>query len=326
MMQPAPLAGFSFDTDALPERDRFPAFCEGMFRTVIGADISRTCDTPFRGSIDVRPVGAISMIELAVTDADIHRNNRFLSDGDSKIVVQLWRQGRGNTRQGKYEHALDPGAGWVIDNARPARVTALCPSRFSALIIPRSEFAAREGHVSRVSGAQLRDGIGYRLLQSYMKEIWSEDLSDAGASRLFASHLTDLAAFALRGNTGDTEDLERSRGVRAARCVAILREIEFHIADPQLTPATIARSLGITPRYVHRVLEETNRTFSHHVLQRRLVRAAALLRDPQWLAHKVASIANEAGFKDMSYFNRSFRRYFGVTPSDMRKDRLGDAE
>ncbi len=313
---------FSFDTEALPERDRFPVFCEEIFRNVIGADISRTCDTPFRGSIDVRPVGHVSIIDLSMTDADMHRNNSFLGDGDSRIVVQLWRQGRANVRQGKHEHQIDQRAGWIIDNTRPARVTTLCASRFSALIIPRSEFAARERNVNQVGGAELRDGIGYRLLRSYMKEVQSEESADAEAGRLFAGHLVDLAAFALRGNT---EDLEHSRGVRAARCAAILREIELRIADPQLSPATIARSLGITPRYVHRILEETNSTFSHHVLQKRLLRAAALLRDPRWLEHKVSSIASESGFNDMSYFNRSFRRYFGVTPSDMRRDVLAAA-
>jgi AraC-like DNA-binding protein len=154
-----------------------------------------------------------------------------------------------------------------------------------------------------------------------LREIGSEDLSDGETGRLLGNHLADLAAFAL-----NTESLERSRGVRAARCAAILREIERRIADPQLTPTTIALSLGITPRYIHRVLEDTNRTFSDHVLQRRLERAAILLRDPQWLQHKVSGIANESGFKDLSYFNRSFRRYFGVTPSDMRRDRLSGAE
>lgn len=86
-----------------------------------------------------------------------------------------------------------------------------------------------------------------------------------------------------------------------------------------------SRRLEIMPRRVHRVLEDTNRTFGHHVLERRLLRAATLLRDPRWLAHKVSSVANESGFKGMSYFNRSFRRYFGVT-SDMRKDTLSGAE
>ena len=86
-----------------------------------------------------------------------------------------------------------------------------------------------------------------------------------------------------------------------------------------LSAGLVAARLGVTPRYVHLLLEETGRSFSHHVLERRLERAAALLRDPQWSHRKVADIAAEAGFNDLSYFNRAFRRHFLRDPSDIRE-------
>jgi hypothetical protein len=49
-------------------------------------------------------------------------------------------------------------------------------------------------------------------------------------------------------------------------------------------------------------------SFTHHVLERRLERTAALLRDPQWHHCKIAAVAAEAGFADLSYFNHTFRR------------------
>jgi AraC-like DNA-binding protein len=107
-------------------------------------------------------------------------------------------------------------------------------------------------------------------------------------------------------------------GLRAARRAAILREIERRSADPDLSALTIARQLGITPRYVHLLLADTGKSFTHHVLERRLERAAALLRNPGWRHRKIADIAAEAGFADLSYFNRAFRRRFGATPSRMR--------
>jgi AraC-like DNA-binding protein len=54
-------------------------------------------------------------------------------------------------------------------------------------------------------------------------------------------------------------------------------------------------------------------------MERRLEKAAALLRDPHWRACKIADIAAESGFSDLSYFNRAFRRRFGGTPSDIRE-------
>jgi hypothetical protein len=69
---------------------------------------------------------------------------------------------------------------------------------------------------------------------------------------------------------------------------------------------------------LHLLLEETGKSFTHHVLERRLDKAAALLRDPRWRDRKIADIAAEAGFTDLSHFNRAFRRQYGATPSDLR--------
>ena len=116
------------------------------------------------------------------------------------------------------------------------------------------------------------------------------------------------------------DGLQRHRfDVRVERRVAILGEIEKRIGDPDLSAITVASLLGITVRYVHLLLEETGARFSHHVLDRRLEKAAALLRDPQWRDRLIIEIAAEAGFTDISHFNRAFRRKFRATPSVMRK-------
>ena len=103
------------------------------------------------------------------------------------------------------------------------------------------------------------------------------------------------------------------------RRAAILRSIELRCGDPDLTAVTVADLHGITPRYVHLLLEETGKSFTHHLLERRLDKAAALLRDTRWQDRKIADIAAEAGFLDLSNFNRGFRRRFGTTPSKLRQ-------
>jgi AraC-like DNA-binding protein len=59
-------------------------------------------------------------------------------------------------------------------------------------------------------------------------------------------------------------------------------------------------------------------TFSEFVLLQRLNRAYRMLADPRFSDRTVGSLASEAGFGDLSYFNRSFRRVYGMTPSDVR--------
>jgi AraC-like DNA-binding protein len=144
----------------------------------------------------------------------------------------------------------------------------------------------------------------------------SNALVDQPTALLFANHIIDLVALALGKGPGEAAE---PPGVRAAQRSAILREIEGRRSDLGLSAATVARRLGITPRYVHLLLEETGRSLTHHVLEKRLDTAAAMLRSPLWRTRKIAEIAAQAGFNDLSYFNRAFRRRFGATPSDLRE-------
>jgi AraC-like DNA-binding protein len=50
-----------------------------------------------------------------------------------------------------------------------------------------------------------------------------------------------------------------------------------------------------------------------------LLRAERLLRNPAMRTRKIIEIAHLAGFHDVSYFHRAFRRRFGQTPDDVRK-------
>ncbi len=308
-----------FNTDILPERDRFAAFCEGMFRHVIGADIARLGSAPFSGVLDIRRAGAVGIADISITAAEIARHGSHLSDGNDAIVVQLWQRGLAGLAQGKCENRITSRDGLIIDNAKPARIATESASRFWALTIPRDSIIALIPDVTLFGGTKLIDNLGFRLLFRYLEEIASEDLNDRRTGLLVGNHLIDLVAFAIGGGASA---LAEARSVRAARRVAILCEIERRNGDPGLSALTVALLLGITPRYVHLLLEETGKSFTHHVLERRLNKATTLLRDPGWRHRKIADIAAEAGFTDLSYFNRVFRRHFGATPSDIREAAL----
>lgn len=43
------------------------------------------------------------------------------------------------------------------------------------------------------------------------------------------------------------------------------------------------------------------------------------MTDRRFADWKVTALASEAGFGDLSYFNRTFRRRFAMTPSEARK-------
>lgn len=142
--------------------------------------------------------------------------------------------------------------------------------------------------------------------------------------RLAAIHVHDLLAMVL-GASPDAAEMAAARGVRAARLHAIKADIAANLDSADLSVATVAAQHGVTPRYVQILFEEDGTTFTEFVLGERLTRAYQMLIDPGSAARKIGAIAYEAGFGDLSYFNKAFRRRFGGTPSDVRASGLREA-
>jgi AraC-like DNA-binding protein len=106
--------------------------------------------------------------------------------------------------------------------------------------------------------------------------------------------------------------------VRAARLRAIKSDIESHLARSDLSPAVVARRQGISDSYIRKLFEGEGSSFSEFVLTCRLVRAHRMLTDQRWADRNIAWIAFESGFGDLSYFNRTFKRFYAATPSEVR--------
>jgi AraC-like DNA-binding protein len=60
-----------------------------------------------------------------------------------------------------------------------------------------------------------------------------------------------------------------------------------------------------------------------YVLDQRLALAHRLLSDPRRASDKIASVAFAAGFGDVSYFYRAFRRRYDLLPTDVRAQARG---
>src|SRR5262249_19134040 len=107
-------------------------------------------------------------------------------------------------------------------------------------------------------------------------------------------------------------------GLAAARLRAILSMIAQRFSDPDFKLDSVAGDLGLSRRYVQRLLEETGKSFTDHVVERRLDRAYAMLTDHRDLHPRIIDIACSVWINDISRFNRTFRLRFGDSPSGVR--------
>jgi AraC-like DNA-binding protein len=314
-----------FSTNVLPENERFPVFYEELIKRNAALDVAAEPDAQFSGTIKRCLLGMVDVAQITTTVASFVRTPELVSDGRDAVFAVICLEGSMLCTQSGEPLRVGPGEGIICDSVEPGGLQVEAATRYWALKVARVDMAKAVPHVKRFAGLKLNNtGMAVKLLARYLDGLQGGDaVGDAREARIFGEHLLDLISIAI-GSGGEARQLAERRGVRAVRHAAVLREIERNLSDNRLSAASVAEKLGVTPRYVHFLLEESGRTFSEHVLSRRLKAVEAQLGDAERGSLKISAIAREAGFTDMSYFNRCFRNHFGDTPTGYRK-RLADS-
>ena len=158
-----------------------------------------------------------------------------------------------------------------------------------------------------------------RHLQRYAGILFDQDdiQDDPALSAFVNTTLFDLVALAL-GARRDEADLAGMRGLRAARLAEVLARIKEGFSEPDFSTQALAMKMGLSAKYVQKLLYETGTSFTERVLELRLQKARGQLADRRNDCLRVSDIALACGFNEVSYFNRCFRRRFGETPTQWR--------
>lgn len=85
--------------------------------------------------------------------------------------------------------------------------------------------------------------------------------------------------------------------------------------DQDITLHSVADRLYINSSYLSRLFkQEMGMAFSAYVLEQKMERAKRILQD----GHKVYDAARQTGYRDVSYFTKVFRKYWGVNPGEFK--------
>jgi AraC-like DNA-binding protein len=217
------------------------------------------------------------------------------------------------------EAVLRDGDAMLFSYTEPRTITRPGSVYHRVIRIPRRALAPL---VRNIDDAVLRavpsGTAALGLLSHYAGALMDDPAAEMPDTRqLVITHFSDLIAITL-GATSDAAAVAEKRGIRATRLCAVKSDIETHLRDPDLSAVTVAKRLRISDSYIRKLFAGDNTSFSEFLLRRRLVRAYRLLTDPRWMGRNIASIGFASGFGDLSYFNRTFKRLYGGTPSDIR--------
>ena len=95
------------------------------------------------------------------------------------------------------------------------------------------------------------------------------------------------------------------------------RYIAEHYHEADICVASIADSLGISKGHLsHEFKKATGNTVNSYLTSYRIHVAMQLLRDCR---SKVYEVAEQVGYRDITYFSATFKKVAGVTPSEYQK-------
>jgi AraC-like DNA-binding protein len=280
-------------------------------------------DSVFHADLAQWPYPRLGILSATLCGLRHGANARPVRAGhEDHLYFGITLTGRSVAQQRRGEVTLRDGEGVLL--SAPEGFTMTHPERvhFLGLRLSRAVLGA---HLENIDDAVMRvvrrDTPALALLTRYLSIALDDSLpATTGLQGLVVSHVYELAAMAIEA-ADDRAVSANDLGVRAARLRAIKADIITNLTDYELNVSTVAARHGVTPRYVHRLFEYEGITYSGFVLGQRLDRVYRMLTNPRYAGHSISTLAFATGFGDLSYFNRSFRRRYGATPSDIRRSR-----
>lgn len=307
---------FRFSTRDLAPSKRLPALRE-IFGEMVRLDFETEDDQPVLADMTVHVTPGLRRTRMvSPVSAHVVRSAPMLSDGEDSVCLILKSGGRLALTQRGVEGEARDGDGMLLMYRDTARIS-FSGLTYLAVRVPFTALGPLTADLEMATARRIpRDTEALRLLATYLLAM-PPGFSDPKISHLTATHVYDLMALAI----GATEEVRiRSGGIRAARLEAIRADLA---ENPALRLDQLAVRQGVTARYIQMLFENEGTSYSAFALELRLSAAQALLKSPRFDAWSVTSIALEAGFGDLSYFNRCFKRRFGKTPTDLRAEVRG---
>ncbi|MDR2874975.1 MAG: AraC family transcriptional regulator [Methylobacillus sp.] len=308
-----------FSTDNIPEKDRMPYWREVFGRCIVRADIQPLTDAPFHGEAVLAAMPDLRLMHAHGSNLRGTRTRALAADGNDDVILFVFGSGSGTGLFGGREITMQPGDAVLYSSAEFGFMNAAQASTFS---IPLALMKAMVPTVEDLFGKCVaRDNPVLRLLTDYAGRPPDALAATPELAQAVSLHIRDLVALALGAATRDATETALGRGVRAARLRAIKNDILNLLDRHALSIDDAVKRHGLSEPYIRKLFAAEGTSFTEYVTQQRLNRAWRMLRDPRLQKLSISLIAYDAGFHDLSYFNRVFRKRYGMTPSDARAGR-----
>jgi two-component system response regulator YesN len=96
----------------------------------------------------------------------------------------------------------------------------------------------------------------------------------------------------------------------------VIRYMEENLGNSGLSVTDMLSLVPVNQTYLRKMFkEETGKTLNEYLTSLRMEKAKTLIQNTQ---DKLADIAEQTGYTDVSYFSNCFKKYFGTSPKSLR--------
>jgi AraC family transcriptional activator of tynA and feaB len=298
----------------------FGSWADDLAAAFVRLEPRRIADQHFEGTItrvDAAPI-RVSLV-TATRHTVLRLASHIASSTDDLCFINLQLEGLGRTTQRGHEQISAPGDLTLADTTEPFEIANCRNFKLFCFAVPRQLLPKRLLDRPRLNLSATEPGRALSRTLSGYAELCLSESRIPRLSALVGTHMIDLISQAPE----ILADTSAERVHVPVLLSMMLDHIDRHSDDPDLGAVTLAAKFRCSERYVHRLFASTGRSVGEHVNEKRVVACTRKLLDSS-AAHKtIAEIAFAAGFRDISHFNRLFKRCNGLAPREFRRVTAG---
>jgi AraC-like DNA-binding protein len=303
-------------TETQPQHLQFSYWREVLCEAFVSLDpVRQRMEPGFAGEVCSSPLGRTMQTSVASRAQFLNRRTEEIRRNPVEFIfVNFQLEGSCVVRQDGHEALVKTGDFSIVDTTRPYFLDFRDDWRVLSFRVPRTQLLAklaapREAMARCLSGSHGAGLVATRFAHS-LQDL-DDDLSEVSQECL--SSALNCVVTATLGSTPETREQDRPSLQRAARS-AVEGYIADHLADPSLSPHTIAARFRMSRRSLYSLFEASPLSVSGTIRTLRLDRSAHDLLRPN--RPSILEVALRWGFSDLSHYSRLFKRRFGASPRE----------